>query len=84
MKGCDFPRIVNIETSTMEAPTQLPPFFPLKLRKCADVADTFFGCFDDNTVPNGDKDLGRKALETCQDKMKLYVACMSKFKPNKR
>ncbi|KAJ3070413.1 hypothetical protein HDU98_006577 [Podochytrium sp. JEL0797] len=57
----------------------LPPYFPLKLKKCADVTDSFFDCFDYNTVPNGDKDLGRKALLKCSTQLNLYKECMDRF-----
>jgi hypothetical protein len=31
----------------------LPPFFPLKTKKCADVAQVFFACYEKESFPNG-------------------------------
>ena len=33
--------------------TQLPSYFPLKLKKCTIPADAFFACFDHESLPNG-------------------------------
>ncbi|KAI8899884.1 hypothetical protein BC833DRAFT_583960, partial [Globomyces pollinis-pini] len=57
----------------------LPPYFPLKLRKCAIPADTFFACFEVESAPNGDVLAGRKALATCSKQLELYKQCMDKF-----
>ncbi|KAJ3159273.1 hypothetical protein HDU86_001876 [Geranomyces michiganensis] len=57
----------------------LPPYFPLKLRKCAKVADTFFACFEKESFPNGDPAVGRKAVSTCSEPLAAYKACMEKF-----
>ncbi|KAJ3135107.1 hypothetical protein HDU89_007528 [Geranomyces variabilis] len=59
--------------------TTLPPYFPLKLRKCAQVADTFFACFEKESFPNGDPAVGRKAVATCAEPLAAYKACMEKF-----
>ncbi|KAJ3395572.1 hypothetical protein HDU80_010288 [Chytriomyces hyalinus] len=64
-----------------EAEPRLPEYFPLKLKKCTDVSESFFGCFDFNTIPNGDKDVGRQALIKCGDQLKLYKECMDRFRP---
>ena len=53
----------------------LPPYFPLKVKKCAIVADAFFTCFDSNFTgesPNS----GFDALETCSAQLKAYKDCM--------
>ncbi|KAJ3286567.1 hypothetical protein BCR33DRAFT_665226 [Rhizoclosmatium globosum] len=65
---------------TEAAELTLPPYFPLKLKKCADVSDSFFDCFDFNSAPNGDRDVGRQALIKCGTQLKLYKECMDKFK----
>ncbi|KAI9008030.1 hypothetical protein BC832DRAFT_402819 [Gaertneriomyces semiglobifer] len=58
---------------------RLPPFFPLKVKKCAEVADTFFACFEKNSLPNGDKEVGRKALMQCQEQLQAYEKCMERY-----
>ncbi|KAJ3342314.1 hypothetical protein HDU83_006167 [Entophlyctis luteolus] len=62
------------------AALRLPPYFPLKVKKCQDASDSFFDCFDFNSVPNGDKDVGRKALSKCGSQLQAYKACMDEFK----
>ncbi|KAI9104715.1 hypothetical protein DFS34DRAFT_563134, partial [Phlyctochytrium arcticum] len=58
---------------------RLPDYFPLKLRKCTDVADPFFSCFERESLPNGDPDVARKALVTCRPQLEAYKKCMDKF-----
>jgi hypothetical protein len=58
---------------------ELPPYFPLKTKKCAAVADHFFSCFEKESLPNGDVKVGSKALETCQEQLEAYKSCMDKF-----
>ncbi|TPX55956.1 hypothetical protein PhCBS80983_g04904 [Powellomyces hirtus] len=57
----------------------LPPYFPLKLRKCAEVADTFFACFEKESFPNGDPAVARKAVGRCTESLTAYKNCMEKF-----
>ncbi|TPX64373.1 hypothetical protein SpCBS45565_g05923 [Spizellomyces sp. 'palustris'] len=64
--------------SSLQEPL-LPPYFPLKLRKCADVADTFFSCYERASLPNGDKDVARKAVTECSEQLAAYKRCMEKF-----
>jgi hypothetical protein len=44
------------------ADEKLPSYFPLKIRRCAIVADTFFTCFEANATPVGHNSIisGRK------------------------
>ncbi|KAI8806995.1 hypothetical protein BJ742DRAFT_814068 [Cladochytrium replicatum] len=58
---------------------KLPPYFPLKLRRCQDQAERFFGCFEKNSIPNGDKDVARSAVVTCQQELLDYQKCMDAF-----
>ncbi|KAJ3292398.1 hypothetical protein HK104_005315 [Borealophlyctis nickersoniae] len=62
-----------------DADPRLPPYFPLKLRKCQEVADTFFACFEKESFPNSDKDVARKAVTTCGEHLAAYQNCMEKF-----
>ncbi|KAI8610407.1 hypothetical protein BC830DRAFT_1069871 [Chytriomyces sp. MP71] len=62
------------------AEATLPGYFPLKLKKCGDVSESFFGCFDFNSIPNGEKDVGRQALIKCKDQLELYKECMDRYK----
>ncbi|KAJ3277002.1 hypothetical protein HDV01_000054 [Terramyces sp. JEL0728] len=57
----------------------LPPYFPLKTKKCAKVSEAFFDCYETESAPNGDKDVGKKALITCAQQLGLYKDCMDKF-----
>jgi hypothetical protein len=57
----------------------LPSYFPLKLKKCEQSAQAFFSCFESESTPNGDKDVGRKALTTCAQSLEEYKKCMDSF-----
>ncbi|KAJ3391893.1 hypothetical protein HDU92_008739 [Lobulomyces angularis] len=59
--------------------TTLPSYFPLKLKKCVDPADSFFSCFDTNSIPNGDKEVARKAVNICSKELQAYKKCMEKY-----
>ncbi|KAI8816771.1 uncharacterized protein EV422DRAFT_571524 [Fimicolochytrium jonesii] len=77
----------SLTTPTTTAPSSpsaaaddlLPPYFPLKLRKCIDVADTFFACFEKESFPNGDPNVAREAVRKCAVPLDAYKACMEKF-----
>ncbi|KAI8920647.1 hypothetical protein BC831DRAFT_478013 [Entophlyctis helioformis] len=57
----------------------LPPYFPLKLKKCTVPAETFFACFETESVHNGNPDAARDSLAKCSEHLKAYKECMDKF-----
>ncbi|KAJ1558567.1 hypothetical protein HK096_010050 [Nowakowskiella sp. JEL0078] len=57
----------------------LPPYFPLKLKKCIVPADNFFACLEKNSIPNGEKDVARNAVVTCAEGLEEYKKCMERF-----
>ena len=60
--------------------TQLPPYFPLKLSKCAIPADAFFGCYEQASVPvPGQPNPGLQALQSCAESLQAYKSCMEAF-----
>ena len=61
----------------------LPSYFPLKTKKCNDVAQVFFSCLDKESIPNGDPQVGKKAVLTCNQQLEAYKSCMNKFKTPK-
>eukprot|EP00842_Homolaphlyctis_polyrhiza_P002627 jgi/Hompol1/3365/HPOL_003224-RA len=57
----------------------LPSYFPLKLRKCAAPADSFFTCFETESIPNGEADVARNAVSKCREQLIAYKECMDNF-----
>ncbi|KAI8909764.1 hypothetical protein EDD86DRAFT_190793 [Gorgonomyces haynaldii] len=57
----------------MEA-ERLPDFFPLKLKKCALQADSFFACFEAESQVDQSK-----SLKACASYLEEYKKCMNTY-----
>ncbi|KAI9204009.1 uncharacterized protein BJ171DRAFT_582386 [Polychytrium aggregatum] len=62
-----------------KADSRLPEYFPLKLKKCTEVSEQFFSCYEKESFPNGDPSVAKAALLTCHEQLIAYKACMDKF-----
>ncbi len=60
--------------------TKLPDYFPTYEPQCADVAKTFFTCFETTAKIRTPEDVarGKQALELCQEQLLAYAVCMEK------